>query len=166
MSGLDGEKRIAAASPEVIGRSSHSGFVCSDRETFASGQVSVDGRGSPDLIPVTAGAKAERGVGMVIPIRVFLGRVSGVAGTGIVGKGVAESTLCTLSFDGVASAITSDGVALTITSAGVGVASEEASVSSDGSLSTSQAIRMNNDAIEMATNLFLIFIRLLSTFLE
>ena len=157
MSGLDGEKRIAAASPEVIGRSSHSGFVCSERETFASGQVSVDGRGSPDLIPVTAGAKAERGVGMVIPIRVFLGRVSGVAGTGIVGKGVAESTLCTLSFDGVA---------LTITSAGVGVASEEASVSSDGSLSTSQAIRMNNDAIEMATNLFLIFIRLLSTFLE
>ena len=65
--------------------------------------------------------------------------------------------MCTLSFDGGA---------LTIISAGVGVASEEVSVSSDGSLSTSQAIRMNNDAIEMATNLFLIFIRLLSTFLE
>ena len=157
MSGLDGEKRIAAASPDIIGRSSHSGFVCSDRETFASGQVSVDGRGSPDWMPVTAGARTERGVGIGIAIRVFLGRVSGVAGTGIVGRGVAESSLCTLSFDGVASAITT---------AGVGVASEEASVSSDGSLSTSQAIRMNNDAIEMATNLFLIFIRLLSTFLE
>ena len=155
MSGLDGEKRIAAASPDIIGRSSHSGFVCSDRETIASGQVAVDGRGSPDWMPVTAGARTERGVGMGIAIRVFLGRVSGVAGTGIVGKGVAESSLCTLSFDGVASAITT-----------AGVASEEASVSSDGSLSTSQAIRMNNDAIEMATNLFLIFIRLLSTFLE
>ena len=74
---------------------------------MASGQVSVDGRGSPDWIPVTAGAKAELGVGMVISTRVSLGRVSGVggaggvsrvagaggvsrvAGAGIVGKGVA-----------------------------------------------------------------------------
>ena len=89
MLGLDGEKRIAAASPEVIGRSSHSGFVCSDREDMASGQVSVDGRGSPDWIPVITGAKAELGVGVVIATRVSLGRGSGVAGAGIVEKGVA-----------------------------------------------------------------------------
>ena len=110
MSGLDGEKRMAAASPEDIGRSCQSGFVCSDREDMASGQVSVDGRGSPDWIPVTAGAKAELGVGMVISTRVSLGRVSGVAGAGgvlrvagagIVGNGVAvggDFVGCAISF--------------------------------------------------------------------
>ena len=113
---------------------------------MASGQVLVDGRGSPDWIPVTTGPTVELDAGMVIATRVSLGRVSGVVGVAILGKGVAATTPST------------------ITSAGV--ASEEASVSSDGSLSTPQAIRMNNDAIEMATNLILIFIRLLSMFQE
>ena len=131
---------------------------------MASGQVLVDGRGSPDWIPVTTGPTVELDAGMVIATRVSLGRVSGVVGVAILGKGVAATTPSTITPAGVASTITSAGVASTITSAGV--ASEEASVSSDGSLSTPQAIRMNNDAIEMATNLVLIFIRLLSMFQE
>ena len=164
MSGLDGEKRIAAASPEVIVRSSHSGFVCSDREDMASGQVLVDGGGSPDWIPVIAGPTVELGVGMVIATRVSLGRVSGVDGVAILGKGVAASTPFTITSAGVASTITFAGVVSTITFAGV--ASEEASASSDGSLSTPQANRMNNDAVEMTTNMALIFILLLSMFPE
>ena len=106
----------------------------------------------------------ELGVGMVIATRVSLGRVSGVDGVAILGKGVAASTPLTITSAGVASTITFAGVASTVTFAGV--ASEKASASSDGSLSTPQANRMNNDAVEMTTNMALIFILLLSMFPE
>ena len=106
-------------------------------------------------MPVTAGAAADLGAGMGVATRVSIGRVSLVVGAVTLGKGVAASTLST---------VTSAGVASTITSAGV--VSEEASVSSQGSLSTPQANRMNNDAVKMTTNMVLIFILLLSMFPE
>ena len=125
MSGSEGEKRIAAASPERIGRSSHLRSGCSARETVAWGQVSADRGGIPAWMSV-AGSTVGLGFGSRFRFCRFSKSSVGVESDGDrVGVG-RDGNWAGLSTEGVTVDIGAEGVTVAV---GADVGAQAGSVS-------------------------------------